>query len=302
MKIIKLTDEEWDFCLTAAHYKCFFYTSFWKNQIIKNFGGQALLIKCEVASKNWLVPLYFGKPWSQGFRTSSIGYGGPIPLFHIHDPDLELKNIRNVLTELESKYKISCKGFTTYPSHDWASVTLKNKEFLSFTQILSLEKDPTYLFEKVFSGNVRTSIRRAQKEGVCVRLIYPNEVKVAYKLLVETQQTVKSTYVTPFSFFSSLFESASNGVKVWGAFSQLNEMVAMSMSLFTELDGFHLFSGWDRRLGKGGANQAILWTMIQEALKLNLVSFNLGESPSELLNKAKSRWGGNMVPILKGDL
>ena len=49
MQIVSLTDTQWDLLLSEAPYATFFHTSFWKNAVIRAFGGEAALFRCETS-------------------------------------------------------------------------------------------------------------------------------------------------------------------------------------------------------------------------------------------------------------
>lgn len=299
MQIVPLTDTQWDLLLSESPHATFFHTSFWKNAVIRAFGGEATLFRCETEGKHWLIPVYKGTGLSSGFQTSSIGYGGPIPLFSISDPMAAIQEIRGIVNRLEAECGTRCTGYVTFPLLNWEKVALEPGEFFSYTQILPLHFDIEYVFEKVIGGKVRTAIRRAVKGGLSVRKIENQEINEGHALLVATQKNVGASYTTPYPFFKYLVEQSRKGIETWGGFDQNGKMVVMSMMLHTKASSFHLFNGWDRQSAPIGANQAVLWEMILYSMRLGLKELNLGESHQESLKRAKEEWGSIFYPILK---
>ncbi len=299
MHIVSLTDAQWDRLLCKSPYATFFHISFWKNAVLRAFGGECTLFQCEMDGKHWLIPVYRRASGFSEFKMNSIGYGGPIPLFSMLDPIAAIREIRVIVACLEAECRAKCTGYVTFPCLSWEKMVLEPGEFCSYTQILPLHFDVEYVFEKVIRGKVRTAIRRAAKEGLSVRKIENQEVSEGYGLLVATQNSVRASYTTPYPFFKYLVEQSGKGVETWGGFDQNGKMVAMSMMLHTKESSFHLFNGWDRQTAPIGANQAILWEMVLYSMRLGLKELNLGESHQESLRRAKEEWGSIFYPILK---
>jgi hypothetical protein len=302
MQIVPLPDAQWDLLLSESPHATSFHTSFWKNAVIRAFGGEAILFRCEIEGRAWLVPVYKGAEWSSGFKTSSIGYGGPIPLFPISDPIAAIREIREIVAHVETECGTRCTGYVTFPLVNWERVDLAPGEFLSYTQILPLHCDVEHVFEKVVSGKVRTAIRRAIKGGLSVRKIEDQEIDEGHALLTATQKNVGASYTTPYPFFKHLAEQSGKGIETFGGFNEHGKMVAMSMMLHTKTSSFHLFNGWDRQSAPVGANQAVLWEMVLCSMGLGLKELNLGESHQESLKRAKEEWGSIFCPILKAKL
>lgn len=299
MRITQLSDSEWDQLLLKSPFSSVFHTSFWKQRVTQFIGGKADLLHCQNEQNAWLVPIYSGAPWSSQFRIGSIGYGGPLPLYLPVNAQNEEKKIQELVQTLENFFHSKCTGYSTYPTELWNQLSLEKPLFLTFTQSLALSLDPTHLFEKVLSGNVRTSIRQSQRHQVHTRPILFSEMDLAYSLLCETQKQVKAAYITPFSFFQSLCEPNSPFSECWGAYTPTGQMVAMSVLLYFQDQSFHFLHGWNRPYAPSGTNQSLIWSLIQRSIHLGCKTFNFGESHSESLREAKKRWGTHPLPILK---
>lgn len=300
MHFSPVAEKEWNALAEKSPYAACFHCSAWKEAVLSSFGGDALLLTCKLEGRDWILPIFSGGRWSEGFRIGSIGYGGPLPLFSISKQTEVLREIRSIIENLEKELGKKCTGYTTFPSPLWEGTPLAVGELLSHTQILFLDSDPEFVFQKKIGGKVRTAIRRARKGGLSVRKIHAEEAPQAHGLLVETQKNVGAKYTTPYCFFQRLVERAGQGVETWGGFDASGQMVAAATMLYTEKSSFHLFHGWDRRQAPVGTNQALLWEMVVYSIQRGIREFNFGESPQESLKRAKEEWKTTPIPILKG--
>ncbi len=299
MKITILDDYQADLSLKESSFASVFHVSSWKRAVTEHVGGKALFFFCKEGDFSWLIPVYQKLPWSTQFRIGGIGYGGPIPLYKTTSPLEEKANIDRLIRILEQHLDQKCTSYATFPWEKWAELPIAKPDFLTFTQIIHLDPNPSYLFEKVLTGNVRTAIRQAERQGVKTRKLDQGELQMAHHLLSLTQTQVKASYITPFSFFQHLALSG-EGAECWGAFLEDGRMAAMSVLLYAHESAFHFLHGWDRAFAPPGTNQILIWAMIQRSLQCNLRTFNLGESHSDSLRETKKRWGAKMYPILRG--
>jgi hypothetical protein len=302
MEINRLCDREWDQAVSKSPYRSFFHKSYWINAVCKQLGGHALLFKSNFADNSWLCPVFAGTPWSSnGFRMGSIGYGGPLPLQEPKEMDEEAEHIGKIYTELERQLKLPCTGFCTYPNANWSCLDHHSNFYLTETEMIPLEgKSEADLFNKVITGNIRTSIRRAEKEGIYISLLEDSRLEEAGTLLRETQRMVGAGYSTPQTFLEQLFsDRRENGVEFWAAQDKNGVLLGMSIHLIYEPTSIHLFHGWRKDTPSLGTNQALIWEMVKSAIKHNCRHFNMGESHSASLKVAKQKWGTCTIPILR---
>lgn len=299
IKVEPIEDLEWDTYLEVSPYSTFFHTSFWKNSVINHLGGEARFFICSNEKRKWLVPVYLGK-WSKGFRIGAIGYGGPLPLEAIADPNQEKAAIKDIIRKLETLIGLPCTDYVTYPMAKWDELLISLPNFLTQTHLLCLEGGQLHVFENVLSGNVRTAIRRSAQYGLEARLASKTDLFQAHCLLAKTQQQVGASYTTPYSLLDQLFSHSEKGIELWVCFDKFKEMISMSLMLHYRQHSIHYLHGWDRSRSPPGANQALLWSMIKRSIELGSKTFNFGESPNLSLKQAKERWGAKQVPILRG--
>lgn len=297
MLLEKLSDDEWDKMVPVSPYSSFFHNSLWMNAVCKFVGGESAKILITDKKSSWLVPIYFGRPWSSTFRIGSIGYGGPLPLENLTASCEIRETFEKIGMILQKEFQISCSGITTFPWALWSSLSLQSNEVISETQIIPLLGDEEAVFTKVLSGNVRTAIRRASEYRIA--LLDEENGEEAYELLKKTQLRVGSCYVTQKSLFLYLLKQRASGIEVWGGFDLEQKLVAMSVLLIGNREAFHLFHGWDPDVKITGLNQALIWKMVESSIQKKCSSFNMGESHSESLKIAKKKWGAQPCPILK---
>jgi hypothetical protein len=286
----------WDELLMRSPYKSIFQTSFWKNSVCRFLGGEARMAYYKKANLQWLLPLYFGKPWSAGCHIGSMGYGGPLPLFEMES----VKGLETAFLEMvqyiEQTFACKCTGARTFPWQGWRSYPA-NQGTLTETEMIPLALTKEQTFEEVLTGNVRTAVRRSVQEGVNVKHLPQEYLRVAIELLHDTQARVGASYKTPIKFLEHLWNHPN--VEFWSVFSKGGALTAMSVLLLYENTAFHLFHGWQKEEMPAGANQALIWEMVQSAIKRGCRFFNMGESHSASLKQAKQRWGTISYPILK---
>jgi hypothetical protein len=299
-----LQSHDWDRYLIKSPYRTFFQKSFWIDSVCQFLGGKSQLLKHSLGEKSWLIPVYQGSPWSSGFRVGSVGYGGPLPLHHIVNPMSERDYMFQIIEKLEKFNQCVCTGCCAFPHHLWYEMNSFSGQYFTETEMIQLQNSHEAVFNDVITGNVRTAIRRANKNNVQVHLLKEEHLAEAGHLLRETQTTVGASYTTSQKLLEHLFKYKKEGVEFWGAFNEHNELIAMAVLLIDGQTAIHLFHGWKRKSlshsdAGQGINQALIWEMIKSSINQKCVYFNLGESHSNPLKEAKQRWGSLTYPILR---
>lgn len=206
----------------------------------------------------------------------------------------ELRNIEKIVAAIEHETKSTCSGLVTYPSRHWRD--LGGSVALSYTRISSLRKSVDSTFSQTLTGNARTAVRKAISSGVRIRPISPAEIEQGHLLLCKTQERVGASYTTNPVFFEELCKSPSTRAHV-AEFEE--QIIGVGLLLLGFGQGFHFLHGWNREYASLSANQLLIWRMIEDTVACGASLFNMGESHSPDLDKAKSRWGSEPVPILK---
>lgn len=278
----ELSAEEWDEQVQEAISDFPFYQSTFLRSVQQAVGGQLSLFEV-TDGQRWLLPCWRGKPWTkEGFKLSSIGYGGPIPLSGEGGTETAIRT-------LEIHLGVPFCGAKLAPGR-----VLPRSEFFTYSHVLFVDREPQQLFEEVLSGNCRTAIRKSRKEGIRVCLLDQVYWHEAHELLVATQRIVGADYCTQRELFFSW--SAMKEARLLGAFFG-EQLVAMSLLLLSPSIGFHLLHGWDLDHRKTCANQALIWHMILLTSAEGCREFHFGESHMESLRKAKTRWGAQEKPV-----
>lgn len=293
MSLIKLSDVEWDELLKLAPYKSVYSSSNWFKNITKSLGGNYVLLLYKKEDSQFLIPCFIGQPWSEGVRIGAIGYGGPIPL----NNDKSL-SFHELISLVESYFSMTCTAATSIPYK--ALPVVDNKDIkVTKTQILSLG-NMVESFNNKYSGNVRTSIRKAIKSSLTVKLLSSNEASVALSLIHSTQMRVKSPYRTPENLFENIaFESGIG--KCYGAFLE-NKVIAVTLALTSAYETAYYLNGWDPGFSNLCPNHLLIHHMINEAVLNKCDFFNFGESPYDSLLESKKRWGPSEYYIQRWSL
>ncbi|MBA4310659.1 MAG: hypothetical protein C0425_10040 [Chlorobiaceae bacterium] len=298
MKVRLLNPLEWDKQLLMFPYRSAYQSFYWYDTVTRSLGGTFLPVCVDANKVTYAVPCFQGEPWSKdGFHIGCVGYGGPVPMSFYLSGEQEMQDIKSIILSIESKFNLRCSGLTHYPKESIESI-----DQCQVTHILSLDNDVQKLFDTVFSGNVRTSIRKAKKSGVIVQKL-EDEVSIhtAWNLVKYTQKAVGSSYVTPFQFFKKLSEGIRHneyGSGLYGAFFE-GQLIAASSVVWSPWEMAYYLNGWNREYAELCPNYLLIFHLIQEAINKKCHYFNFGESAYESLHIAKKRWGGSEYHVFR---
>ena len=306
MHIEPISEGNWNDLLKMSHYASPFHDFKWGQLVTSILGGTYRPLVAMQEDCQWLIPGYTSTPWgsSKGsFRIGSIGYGGPLPIHTIKNALDEIQHVHELFHDLHLHFDASQIRATLYPDPIWNGLSHVGLQ-MSNTYKIALTSNRDMLFHETLSGNVRTAIRKSEKEGVTVHMIDTSnqrEMQQAYHLLCQTQKSVGSNYTTPYELFTALATNqlTSTRTQTFVAFYK-DSIVGTTTLVYGGSEAFHLFHGWDRTATASCSNQALIWSMICFALENSLSVFNMGASHSDALLKAKMQWGGHLeyVPTI----
>lgn len=295
MKLRQLSSQEWDARAASSPFASAFHGAWWLDLTVKCLGGAWQPWLLEDGSSEYLLPLLQGSPWSsEGFRLGGIGYGGPIPM--ADDRRLFAPGyLQAAMKAIETLQGKPCTALTTFPHELWSeSESLQ----VQHTRILpSGGKTPETIFQKHFSVSVRTAIRKAERSGIRVERLEPTQIEKAHQLLKETQLRVGAAYTTPFELFSAICSRPTENL-VLGAEHE-GKLIATAVFLLHPNQCTYLFNGWDRSARELNANYALVWQGILLACERSCRSFNFGESHTSEIDRSKSKWGAERVPVIR---
>jgi hypothetical protein len=298
-----IDNTSWDKYLSKANQSSPFQTYAWSKGIERILGGKFMPVYAVIGQRSWLIPCYLGSPWATNdeLRIGSIGYGGPLPIHEIEDISGEYIAIQDVLNGLSLKFNCSQVMATLYPRPGWGELNDRGLS-LSETVIVPLSSTIETIFTLTLTGNTRTAIRKATKEGVVIREVNTENIEEcerAYKILRDTQVSVGSNYTTNRDLFFALARGETLGLTKVFISVVHDTITGVAVLVWNEHEAFHLFHGWDKAFAYSCANQALIWHMMKYAHELNVPVFNMGESHSDSLLAAKLRWGGRTVPVAR---
>jgi lipid II:glycine glycyltransferase (peptidoglycan interpeptide bridge formation enzyme) len=203
-------------------------------------------------------------------------------------------HLQAMLKVIEKFQGRPCTALTTFPHERWTeSMSLQVQN----TRILSLDvQTPEAIFQNHFSVSVRTAIRKAERCGVRVKSLEAKQIKEAHQLLQVTQLRVGAAYTTDFEFFSAICAAEESLVL---CAEHEGRLIAIAIFLLHPNQCTYLFNGWDRSARELNANYALVWQGIRAASEMSHRSFNFGESHTLEIDRSKSKWGAERVPVIR---
>lgn len=286
MNIKEISATQWDALIYKTNYPSIFLLSSWIKIVVKFIGGEYRLIELTVDDSNTILfPIFFNMPWcknDQYFSIGVVGYGGPAII-----GDIILST--NQMVMLENYLGKKCHFLISLPNQNVSE--LKQTDFVfssSLTFIFDLPKNEEHLLD-LYSGNIRTCIRKALKNEVIIEKINEQNVTEAYNLLVETQKRV-SPYITDFDFFKYLALKTDFS---FGYIAKKENIISVGVFLFSNFECMHYLNGYSKESAPLCANQLIIYQAMRYAIKKNIKVFNFGESAYANLINAKKKWNGN---------
>lgn len=297
-----ISKKQWNILKNASPYASPFQDYEWGSLTTKILGGNFYAVMARSNGLKWIIPLYEGKPWVRKkgcYRIGGVGYGGPLPTHVVTDVNQELEYLYKIIDQLRVFVNADGIEWTLYPSKFWDDTNISKTK----TCRIQLGRGKDYIFNKVLSGNVRTAIRKSDKSGIIIReinVLNHDELKAAHYLLTKTQERVGSEYLTDYDLFLALSSLRSDLLQAKTFVAVFDkQIIGVATLIFDNNEAFHLFHGWDYNFKKVCSNQALIWGLICYSVDLNIQIFNMGESHTESLLKAKLRWGAKIESVPK---
>jgi hypothetical protein len=303
--IDSIESNEWGGLVGQSDCATAFHEYEWGQMTADQFNGRLETYTAVEGNRQWLIPVFTDLPWQKAgeAQTSIIGYGGPLPVGAEHVGEDELAASEALLEKVGTDLGLTSLKATLYPANFWPAESDDPRISFGHTCKVGLVADTEKMFDEVISGNSRTAIRKSEKSGVIVdELAGANDERseAALALLQSTQRAVGSSYQTELKLFDAI-----NALDVpnLGSATYIAEVdtaaASMAVCVFNRREMFHLFLGWDRQYASTSANQALHWQMIKKAVSLKLSTYNMGESHTPEIAKAKLRWGGQIEAVPK---
>jgi FemAB-related protein (PEP-CTERM system-associated) len=155
-------------------------------------------------------------------------------------------------------------------------------------------KDPDAVF-KGFASKLRSQVRRAQREGIEVRV--GHDQLDAFMTVLEGNMRDLGSPAHGKRFYRAVLSHL--GARCVVACAYLNSTPVAAGWAFVY--GGEMEITWAsslRKFNRFSPNMALYWAMIEHASKLGLERFNFGRcSPDSPTHKFKLQWGGRTVPL-----
>lgn len=288
-KIKKIDLLEWESLRKTSCIPSTFLSSEFIKSVVSSFRIEFIGLLAENDRHHFLLPCYIKGDLSE-FQVGFIGYGGPLPIFNTEETYDDIDEF----VDLSEKYLDKrLSKLITYPSEN---ITYSGKLLseVTYTDIIEI-KESDYLFNHVFSGNVRTSIRKAKKNGVHIKKLPSEDYVYAHQILVDTQKRVGASYCTDFNFFSLICDSKK--CLALGAYIE-NKLIGISIFLIDGFETFYYLNGTDKEFRNFSQNYLMLWEAIKYSVMNNIKFLNLGASHYPELKKFKQKWGATEYKVL----
>lgn len=301
METTIISKAEWSERTKKSPYTTAFHDICLIDLFLRNLGGEYILFFSTESNKEWLTCAFTGNPWNisqSTFTTSSVGYGGPLPLHEIQNWEEEIQNIKSVIHEIGAFINKTFIRGQLYPSAHWVNALEDNIYDFGKTLIIKLNDDLDYTFNFTISGNARTAIRKAQNSAVSIKEVSNlHELSQAHELITSTQKTQGAHYITPFTLLKDILFDNTIPAKIFIAV--FDDIIIGSVVLLeNHLQSFHWLHGWDRKFAKVCGNQLLMWAMLQNCIKRSSFSLNLGSSYTSGQIEAKKKWGAEFNNII----
>ncbi len=305
VKFSIISENQWTTLKKSSPYASPFQDYGWGMLTTKILGGSFSPVLAQIEGLKWLVPLYKNNPWASKpneYSIGGIGYGGPLPTHRLVDVGKELEYVIKIIAQLRLFINSDHIKAILYPSSVWEN-SESSKINLSKTCRIELANNTDTVFNKTLSGNARTAIRKSNKSAVIIReinILTLDEVKEAHLLLTKTQKKVHAQYLTDYDLFLSL-----STTKLQTAVSKTfvaiykGRIIGVASLIYDGNEAFHLFHGWDEEYKQLCSNQALIWHMLCFSVDRGIRLFNMGESHTDSLLKAKLRWGAKIEYVPK---
>ncbi len=206
----------------------------------------------------------------------------------------DAEELKSILTFLQHKRDIEEWDYVEMrpASSDLASGTeFAKSQTFSFHK-LNLRHSSEEIFQSFHKNCVQRKIRRAEREGLVYEKGTADELlRKFYQLLLQTRRR-HGVPIQPLSWFRNLIGCLDGALTIRVA-SKDGRAIASILTLRYKHVLVFKYGCLDRRFGKYGGMQFLLWRAIQEAGQSDLWEFDLGRSDLDNpgLIRFKDRWG-----------
>lgn len=277
--ISEITGEKWQEILDRSDNPTFFHTKKWLDILTSSFG------KCSDHSRIYLfddgvevlfplVKFPYVKSMMKSYFSSYAGFYGGL----IGTASLNREKADAITSKL---FKPDTAGIYIYHS-PFATIDLPErlKKKVNSTHIINLNQDFDYIWERCFSSNQRSKIRRAEKKGV--RVIdgkSERDIKSFYDLYEKSVKRWgdKTTWVRPFEFCRNCVKIGSENTKLKLALLE-DKIIAGAICHYY---GNHMYYAWgafDHDYRSCYPNNLVFKVLIQEACRDGIGHFDMGAS------------------------
>jgi hypothetical protein len=283
-----LNDPHWDNLLSTFDGATFFHTSAWARVLSESYGYTPFYFTAiENGKLSGLIPVMEIKSFLTGKRGVSLPFSDMCEPLAVDQPTFK------VLWE-----KAAAKGHKA----GWKHIELRGGDgFLEgasacaqhLAHTLELGTDEAMVSGR-FKPNIRRNIRKAEKEGVQVKLDHSFEsIGAFYKLNCGTRRH-HGLPPQPWLFFRKIYEHVIAAGKGFVALAEYkNQVAAGAVFTFYRDQAIYKYGASDRSLHRLRPNNLVIWEAIRWCCRKGIRSLNFGrtEPENEGLVQFKRVWG-----------
>lgn len=161
------------------------------------------------------------------------------------------------------------------------------------THILHLNQPFEDIEKQRFQSRLRTSIRKAEQEGISVRWSNSKETVDAYKhLYQEACERWGGDLAVPLHFFDYLIDQDGKDIRIWLA-EYHGEIIAADVMLYGRNEVQYFTGAMNAEYIKRNASKLLMSKVIEDACSRNYGLINFGSSAGlEGVEQFKERFGG----------
>lgn len=256
----------------------------------------------EAYDARWLLPVHVRQGAIASDAVSPYGYAG-----FYSASDLDDRSARAAWREAQVALReLGCVSLFVRQSplvtRGWAGP--EGEEVVSGHPTVQLRVSDASIAWHGMAGRARTSVRKAQKQGMtaAVRQATPRCVArgSAFRELYENgmrRRQAAERYHFPDDYYSRLLEGLGQNLLVAEVVDSTGGVVASSLLLRHGRQLHYHLSGSDVDAGRQGATNALIWAAMEWAGHAGIDAFHLGGglASGDSLEKFKASFGGSML-------
>lgn len=277
------------------------------SDIVKEGFLAKLIYVCSVNENNLIVALTCFTTKKRGpfrligspLRGTFTPYAGPIFEKNL-DNKIKIDIIYSLHNLIKNNYDYIELGSKNFQSLNTIMPILGYKKSLRYTQLIDLSVGEKLVWSSM-EGRARNMIRKAEKLGVCVTCIKPDQrwIEKYFEILTVTFSRQGLNVPHPISFYKELIKLENHGLIRYICAKYKGEIVSAGIFVI-DSDHMYFLSGTSNELGmKTAASSLVQWHSIKLGIKDGLNIYDMGGLGEPKIDKFKKSFGGNQISYMR---